>query len=115
MRITLRTFVVLLFALTCLSGCSDHGGGGGIVGPGGGTPADETLVTQTLAQNPAILDDGLSANQSAVDFATTSGLVAVRPITFCRSLSSTTCTLDFAFSDSDPVGRPRVVVVTITT
>jgi hypothetical protein len=113
---SLRIPLALLLAGGLLSGC------------GSATRTTEPLssgleqgeITAELAQQPEIMDDGVSESPDEIALAA-AGLegsavdAAIRPLTFWREFRLRERRFEFAFSDSDSTGRPTRALVTVRT
>ena len=108
--------LALLVAIAALTSCSKSPGA-----PTGATGStDQTLATSVMTANPNLVtDDVFSATASTAAFgARANGMsdpaAAIMPRYFWRTISSSTRTITFAFSDSDSTGRPRQADAVVT-
>jgi len=113
MRLTRLTPLLALLGAIALGGCGKSSPMGATSADPGAVPNDQAQVTQTVAAEPQLVDDGLadSADPTTIDSAP--GFAAVQPITWWRNITHVDRTFEFAFSDPDTAGRPTTAVVTI--
>jgi hypothetical protein len=109
--------LTLVLGLALLAGCSkkssDVTAPSGSSGTGG-TAMDRAEVSATLAQTPQVIEDGafeladrMSLTGSSNQFA------AIRPLFWWRNIKNVERSFEFAFSDTDSTGRPRLAEVTV--
>ena len=110
----------LLIAL--LAGCASRGELTGADGSGSAS-VDQSEVAAEMSANPGYVDDEVSeaadpttlesqAEASApADPATIDA--AIRPLTFWREIRDVQRRFEFAFADTDSVGRPTTAIVTV--
>jgi hypothetical protein len=115
MKLSHPISLVLLFASVAVSGC-----GRDSVAPtnpgGAGSHVEQDAIAMELAQQPAILEDGISDDPAEVALDVSGGgTAAIQPRFFHRVIRLRERTFEFAFSDTDSTGRPTRAIVTIDT
>lgn len=108
-----RILRVLPLSLLLLAGC---GKSGGMMAPQTGASSDAATATQEVARHPELVEDGMyaSAIQAPAGSTSPSGsLAAIQPLFFWRHIDRVERTFQFAFSDTDSLGRPATAVVTV--
>jgi hypothetical protein len=114
---TRRLTLTLPLVLALLAGC---GKTSAPVSPNGlgVSGVEQSALSSEMANNPTLVDDGMSESSDAPPPGTfsTSGagtLTAIQPAAWWRTINHVDRTFDFAFSDNDSAGLPTTAVVTI--
>lgn len=114
MKSHLRVPFLWLIAAAALAGCGKNGSVA--TNPTGGSSSDQTEATAAIAQDPAIIEDGVSDDPGDMSMTSNaSGLAAIHPLTFRRVIRERDRRFEFVFSDSDSTGRPTRAVVIVRT
>jgi hypothetical protein len=114
-----RHWLAVPLALALLGGCSTNNDP--MSADGSGTDADDqTQVTQEVARQPDVVEDGIYESEGSVAIGAegagvgTAGLDAeIRPLTFWRTIRSVDRRYDVRLSDPDSTGRPTTALVTV--
>jgi hypothetical protein len=121
MNARLTNTLALLLAGAMLAGCSKSPGTplaptSGAPGGSGtsGTANDQVEISQTMASEPQLIDDGQfqSTDLSRID-GIAGAAAAINPLYFFRNITSIQSRVEFAFSDTDSTGRPTTALVTV--
>lgn len=115
---SLRIPLAVVLAAGLLSGCGSSTKPTDPIG----SNQEQSEVTAELAQQPEIMEDGISDDPGEVSVQAEAALAAgiapdatIRPLTFWREFRLRERSFQFAFSDSDSTGRPTRAVVTVST
>lgn len=118
-RIPFASTLVLL-AAALLAGCSDNR-----TEPNGALPSDgtqrisETDLLEAMLPAASLVEEDLFADPTETSLAGSapgsegSAASPIQPLRFWRHITDVRRSYEFAFADSDSVGRPRTAVVTI--
>ncbi|HKQ57908.1 MAG TPA: hypothetical protein VJY35_08555 [Candidatus Eisenbacteria bacterium] len=114
--------LALLLLIALLTGCASRGDLTGPDGSGAANP-DQSEVAAEMAANPGYVDDEVSEaadpttleGQAEASAATDPATIdaAIRPLTFWREIRDVQRRFEFAFVDTDSVGRPTTAIVTV--
>lgn len=121
MKKSLALALTLVVVGAALAGCgktstptsSDTLGSNGTATP---TAVDIAQVNDQVANNPALVDESLSADPSpfVLDPATsTLGIGRRHPLRWWRTIDSTTRNVSFTYGDPDSLGRPTTAIATV--
>ena len=107
--------LTLLLGLALLAGCSKKNSAvTAPSGSSGGTAMDRAAVSATIAQAPQVVEDGAFELSDQMSLTGAGGqFAAIRPFRWWRTIRHVERSFEFAFSDTDSTGRPRVAEVTV--
>jgi hypothetical protein len=119
-RTPLALFFVLLAAAAILAGCSDNGS----EPENHALPSDSNAISQAdlleaLVPATSLIEEGLFADPTETSLAGSAPgsqeAVAspIQPLRFWRRIDEVRRSYEFAYADSDSVGRPTTAIVTI--
>ena len=106
-------FVLLALAGMVLAGCghSTNSTQASTTAPPAGS--DQAQVASVLAENPDYVNEDLYQSQLAQSYDQSSGMAAIQPLRFWRSITDVQTSFDTQFGPPDSTGRPTSALVTI--
>jgi hypothetical protein len=109
-----RFTLALALAAGALAGC----GRNNVSGPAPGSSSqDEAAITGAMVQSPAVIEDGEfeSSDPTTVGGGASPAAInaAITPLRYWRTITHVDRRFEFAFADSDSLGRPRTAIVTV--
>lgn len=114
MKSTVLGAFAFLATVGLISGC---GVANKLGGDGGQNSQEVGQVSGAMAEDLALVEDGLFEDEGVTAAAVSRGGVAseatVRPFRFWRHITRADRHFEFAFSDTDSTGRPSIAVVTV--
>ena len=104
--------IALLASTVVLTGC---GKSNNLASPDSGSTNsnDQALVTEAVAASPEMSNEDVFAVEDETVFTGSTGLTAIRPLRFWRTINNVATRWEFSFSEPDSNGRPTRALVTI--
>jgi hypothetical protein len=109
----------LLLVTSALAGCGKSTKPASPLSTGvsanGATAVDIAQVSDQVTANPTLINENLYADPTPMNMLSGgTGLAAIRPLHWWRTIDSTSRSVQTTYSDPDTLGRPTAALVTIT-